>query len=427
MIERIELFTTNKERLLFLLTLLFISSISLGFKYYSYKQFTAFDSQLVEVEVLKQYIKTKQTIKGYDRTYQVLKLKTDDGLSFYTIASKNLEPLKDKKLKLEIWAGDISFLEYLQSFFAYGKILSIEKDSSLRERVSQNIDMQHQDSNISQLYNALYLAKPLSFELQKQFSSLGISHLIAISGFHLGLLSAFFLLLIRYPYKFLQNRYFPYRNYKRDSFLIIGFVLFFYMLFVDTPPSLLRAFVMMLVGFILYDRGVKIISMETLFVAVSLILALFPALLFSIGLWLSVAGVFYIFLFLIHYDKRSNLWKLCFLPIWVYIMMLPYALVIFENFSLYHPLSILLTTLFTLFYPLSLLLHFFHLGNLLDALLQFLMYLNIEAENIKLHWSFLAIEILFSLIAIKQENIARLLLFYCCSIFIYSIYYVAEF
>jgi competence protein ComEC len=251
-----------------------------------------------------QYTKTKLTKKGNPRTYQVLKLKSDSGLNFYTIASKKLPLIKGKKVEMEIWAGGISFLEYLRTFFGFSKILRIYDDDSLQEKVAQNIASQHQDENLSQLYNALILATPLSRELQTHFSALGVSHVIAISGFHLGLLWAVLYFLIKYPYRWLQARYFPYRNMKRDTFLLIVCVLFAYMLFLETPPSLLRAFGMLVVGFFLYDRGVEIISMQTLFVTILLLLSLFPTLIFSLGFWLSSFGVFYIFLFL-----RSN-WKI---------------------------------------------------------------------------------------------------------------------
>jgi len=227
----------------------------------------------------------------------------------------------------------------------------------LKQKLSSFINRQHTNTNIAALYNALFLASPLPKAMQIQFSKLGISHLIAISGFHLGVLAAILFFLFKYPYKILQNRYFPYRSYKRDSFIFISLILLGYLLFLDSPPSLLRAFAMLIVGFVLYDRGIQVISMQTLLVTILLLLALFPKLIFSIGFWLSISGVFYIFLFLIHFKEISKIKQFVLLPFWVYLMMLPYSLAIFGNFSLYHPLSILWTSLFTLFYPLSIALH----------------------------------------------------------------------
>jgi len=425
MLERVSLFSSKKETFLFLLFAFFLFLISISYEFYSYKKFTAFDSQLVNAKVLYQYEKSKLTKSGKTKTYQVLKLKSDDGLVFYTIASKDLPSIKNRKVELEIWAGEISFYEYLRTFFAFSKIIEVSQDESLKAKIQQNIQMQHTNKDIVSIYQALYLAKPLKYELQSLFSSLGISHLIAISGFHLGVLSGVLFFLIKMPYKFLQNRYFPYRSYKLDSFFIIIFVLFLYLIFLESPPSLLRAFMMLLVGFILYDRGVKIISMQTLFVSVILLLALFPKLIFALGFWLSVAGVFYIFLFLIHFKELSKWWQFFLLPIWIYIMMLPYSLGIFSNFSLYHPLSIIWTSIFVVFYPLSLLLHFLGFGDLLDFALRFLLELDVNAKSVELHYSWLFFEILLSVLSIYKRSFVFVLLFFCIGVFIHSIYDIA--
>jgi len=415
----VRFFETKKDFFLFLLTAFSIFVLSISYQYYKYTELTKFDSQLINAVVIKQYRKTKLTKKGKIKSYQVLKLKSDDGLTFYTIANKKLENLKDKNIQLEVWAGNISFYEYLRNFFAFSKVLKIYKKPTLMRDATAFINKQHQDANMSNLYKALFLATPLNPQLQKTFSNLGISHLIAISGFHLGVLSAILFFLIKYPYKFLQNRYFPYRSYTRDTFVIIALILFAYLLFLDFPPSLLRAYVMLIVGFILYDRGMKIVSMQTLFITVILLLALFPKLLFSIGFWLSISGVFYIFLFLIHFKHLSKTKQFLLLPFWVYLMMLPYSLTIFGNFTLYHPLSILWTSLFTLFYPLEILLHIMGHGNLLDGVIENLIDIKLNAVNHNTALRYLIIEVLLSGFAIFRRVALYLLLLYTLSIFIY--------
>ncbi|WP_457747015.1 ComEC/Rec2 family competence protein [Sulfurimonas sp.] len=251
-----------------------------------------------------------------------------------------------------------------------------------------------------------------------------ISHLIAISGFHLGVLTALLYLFLKYPYKILQTNYFPYRSYTQDTFIIIASTLFVYMLFIDSPASLLRAFTMLIIGFILYSRGIKIISMQTLFLSCVLLIVLFPRLIFNIGFFLSLGGVFYIFLFMQYYGKGGKVWHFVLLPLWIYIMMLPYTLTLFGNFSLYHPLSIIWTALFSLFYPLAIFLHFTGEGNLLDSSLEYLLHLEPSAVIIKLSPWFSLIEALISIAAIFKKEALYLLILYTVSIFIYSIYYV---
>ena len=425
MIDKVSLFKNRRDFFHFLLLAFTIFALSISLEFYNYKELTKFDSQLVNATVLKQYSKTKLTKSGKTKTYQVLKLKSEDGFTFYSTASKKLSNIKYKRIQLEVWAGKISFYEYMRGFFCFSKILQVYTDKSYKTEVNSFIDSQHQDNNISLLYQALFTAKQLPRELQTLFSNLGVSHLIAISGFHLGVLSAVLFFLFKFPYTFLQNRYFPYRSSKIDSFIFISTILLLYLLFLDSPPSLLRAFVMLLIGFFLYDRGIKVISMQTLLLTVILILAFFPRLFFSIGLWLSVSGVFYIFLFLIHFKHMSKIWQFIALPFWVYFLMLPFSLIIFGNFTLVHPLSIIWTSLFTLFYPLAIFLHLLNFGDLLDPLLSSFMRLSTESIKIELDMKLLAVQVLLSFLSIYKKKFLILLLLYSLSFFIYAIYYVA--
>jgi competence protein ComEC len=357
----------------------------------------------VDANVLKQYTKTKRNKHNKLRSYQVLKLKAEDGFEFYSSVNLKFLPSVGKKLRLNISTKKVNFYNFLFGFYASSKILTIYKEQTLKERLNRFIAYQHKDQNISKLYQALYTATALPSELQKVFSSLGVSHLIAISGFHLGVLSALIFFLFKYPYTFLQNRYFPYRSYHRDSFILVSFILLGYLLFLGSPPSLLRAFSMLVVGFVLYDRGVEIISMQTLLLTVLSLLALFPNLLLSIGFWLSVSGVFYIFLFLLHFKTMDKVKQFIFIPFWVYFFMLPYSLVIFGNFSVYHPLSIVWTSLFTLFYPLSIVLHLLGYGALLDPLIDNFISLYSKDTLVSISTIFLVTHILFSLLAVYNK------------------------
>ncbi|MDF1878238.1 ComEC/Rec2 family competence protein [Sulfurimonas sp. SAG-AH-194-C20] len=420
MLEKVSLFQTKKDFLNFFILACVLLAISMGMEYYNFKQLTKFDSQLVNATVLKQYTKTKIK-KGKLKTYQVLKLKSEDGFTFYTTASKKLQDIKYKHVTLEVWAGKTSFYDYMQSFYSFSKIIEIHTDTSYKTGLNSRINKQHKSKDVSLVYQALFTAKQLPLELQKVFSSLGISHLIAISGFHLSVLSGILFFLIKYPYRYLQKRFFPYRSLRVDSFIIIAISLLIYLVFLDMPPSLLRAFVMLLIGFILYDRGLKIISMQTLFLTLVLVLVIFPRLYFNIGFWLSIAGVFYIFLFLLHFNDRSKVWKFLMLPFWLYFTMLPYSIVIFGNFSIYHPLSIIWTGLFTLFYPIGIFLHLIGSGNLFDSYLGLLMHLETHTVEILIDLKFLFVEVGLSLLAMYHRVFIYALLMYLLGFFIYAI------
>lgn len=386
-------------------------------EYQNYKNFTKFDTALVNATVLSQYTKTKES-----KTYQILKLKSDTGFVFYTMKNRAFADATGKTLKLEITTDKVTFYNFLTSFFSYSTIFDSSYDETLKQKLNNFIAAQHESKEIASVYQALFFAMPLEKNLQANFSVLGVSHIVAISGFHLGILSALLYLLLSRPYKILQNRYFVYRNSKVDLFVIIATLLLFYMLFLDSPDSLLRSFAMLIVGTVMYDRGFKIISMQTLFLTILLLLVFFPRLLFSLGFWLSVFGVFYIFLFLIHFKHLSTVWKFFLVEFTTYLLMLPLALAIFGAFGFYHPFSIILSMLFILFYPLSIFLHIIGYGNLFDGLLQSLILLGETKHVVPLSIPFLALHIAISFWAIFKKLGMWVLLAYSSGIFVYALY-----
>lgn len=98
---------------------------------------------------------------------------------------------------------------------------------------------------IRELFNALFLAIPVSSQLRDIITAYGIAHVVALSGFHIVVLSFIIYWILYFPYSFLQNRYFPYRNRRFDILLITMAILFYYLLLTDIVPSLLRAFVLL--------------------------------------------------------------------------------------------------------------------------------------------------------------------------------------
>lgn len=423
-LQRLELFSTKKEFFVFLSICAFIFIYALLIEYNNYKNLTRFDTAFVDAQVIKQYKKSKLTKTGKKKTYQVLKLQAKEGFTFYTSVNKNFENIKNKKIKLKIYSSKISFYEYMTMFYAYSRVIHVNKTVSLKEKLNNKISVLHSSEQIASIYKALYTATPLDKELQNLFSKLGVSHLLAISGFHLGVLAALLYIVFKFPYRFLQQRYFPYRSFRIDSFIFVSVSLFIYLIFLDTPPSLLRAYTMLVIGFILYDRGYKIISMQTLLLTVILLLSFSPRLFFSIGFWLSVSGVFYIFLFLIHFKSLSKTWQFVLVPFWVYLMMLPFSLAIFGGFSIYHPLSIIWTTLFSIFYPLSILLHVLCFGDFFDFVLDWLLNLNDTDFLVDIGYMYIGLHVALSLVSVFRKKILYLLLFEAVLIFVYAVYIV---
>ncbi len=400
MLVRLDLFEERRDYLEFAVFALAILLVSLSLEFYHYTQLKKHKTAIIKAHILSEY--TKTTSK---KSYKVIKLQSEHGAVFYTTASTRFHSIKNHDVTIKIWTNRLNFLSYLKGFYTKGWFLKTTQHHSIRDELAKKLQALHKEADIACIYAALYLAKPLTYELYKRFSALGINHLFAISGFHLGILSSVILFLLYWLYKLPHKRYFPYRNIQRDIFIAAAIVLFGYVYFLGSPPSLVRAYAMLIVGFILYDRGFEVVSIQTLFVTAVLLIALFPRLFFSLGFWLSVAGVYYILLFLIHF-KELPIWKqFLLIPIWVYLAMLPLSLYIFNSFSLWHPVSILFSILFTLFYPLSLVLHLIGFGDLLDPLLSWIVHTPLKVYKVTLPPWFIIPYALLSLAALKDKKL----------------------
>ncbi len=406
--EKLEFFRSKKELLYFSLGMLLLFVLHLLWRYEHYRAFHAHKFYRTEAVVLNHY----QKVKPSGKRYHVLRLKSDDGAVFYTTSYEDIIDLKGRRIALGLVTEHISFWDYLRTFYVPTYDLRIfEKGWSVKEWLKAHIEAQHENNTTKALFTALFLGDPIPRDLRSDVAKLGISHLIAISGFHLGVLFAILCFLFRYPYYRLQERYFPYRNMRFDLTMVILTILFGYLLMLGFIPSLLRSFVMLAYGFFLFHRHFRILSFEVLFVTVLTILALFPAFLFSIGFWFSVAGVFYIYLFLHHFSHLKK-WQIAAgLNIWVYLLMIPIVHTFFDTFSWHQLYSPLLSMLFAIFYPLELFLHLIGLGNLLDGAVMKLLQQHATIYHFTTpHW-FLALYLLLSLLAIRYRTVAFMLPF----------------
>ena len=370
--QSLHLFQNHKERFYFLFVVFFISVFNLSLEYNNFFNFTKNEVYNTDVKVINIYHKN---------SYDVLKLQNDD-ITFFTSIDKNSDIKQLDNLNIYIITSKINFYRYLKGFYtkSFG-ITKLKDKKTLQKSLYNYIGSQHKDQTLSSLYSALFLAIPVQSDLRDIFSTYGISHLIAISGFHLGVLSVVFYFLLNLIYKPIHQRYIPYRNKRFDIMVVVGFLLFLYMYLVQTPPSLLRAFVMFIFGFYLLRQNIKLVSFETLFIVVVTIVSLFPKLLFSLSLWFSVAGVFYIFLFLKYFSTVNRYLQLIFFNFWIYLAINPIVHHFFDTTSLIQLVSPILTILFTLFYPITLVLHIFGIGWVFDSALSFFINLDFNTTQ----------------------------------------------
>jgi len=384
MLLEVKLFDSKREFFLFLGILLLIFFINIGYKYHIYKTIKSTPTYQTTAKVINQYVKTKDK-----KSYIVFKLRAKEGFVFYSTSREDLKDLYADTLLVKFKTKNLSFLDMFKPTYIFVYDIRVVKKDRFKEELLKKIDSQHESFMTKELFKALFLAKPISKELRKKVSDLGISHLIAISGFHLGVLFFMFYFLLQKVYRILQDRFFPYRSAKFDLTVMVIFLLFGYLYLLGFVPSLVRSYVMLIVGFYLYDRFVKIVSFEVLFVTVCLIVAFIPEFIFSIGFWFSVSGVFFIYLFL-HYFSHLKSWQtVLLLNIWVYLAMLPIIHYVFDKFTFLQLLSPFLSIVFIAFYPLELFLHLIGYGGLLDPLILKLFSLESSVYHIKTPFWFL--------------------------------------
>lgn len=340
----------------FFLTFLALNGI---WHYLKYRSFTAYDSQVIGAYVLKQRCSTK----GCYLTYLL-----DNGYKVRSKESPALRDLRGYHVLLWVKSDMVQFVQSFRTFFAPSAIVAVDSSQRLwRYSVADAMAAQHNNHALGELIAALYLGTPFQSRYYHQLSALGISHLSAISGFHVGIMATVLFALLYWPYRVMQAHYFPYRSRTFDITAMVLLILFGYVLFAGAIPSLLRAYAMMVIGFLFYYSGIKLLQFKTLALAVLILVALFPFLLFSIGFWLSVLGVFNIFLFLRYFKALSLWWQTPLLGIWLYVSMLPLSLYLFKNFSMAHPFSIIASLLFMPFYIVEIALHLLGYGGALDS------------------------------------------------------------
>lgn len=401
-----------KEWGIILSTLLVIFFINLGLEYSHYTHYYQSHKEPKEIygQVIAQYTK----VSPKNTSYEVLKIQTQDGANIYTTSKEHIKDLSQAFIRLWGKSAKCDFVQYLRSCYFLSFSLSVDSKKDYRAYLREFIASQHTNVLMGELYKTLYIADFLQKPLRDVANTLGIAHVIAISGFHLGILSLGFGFLLHFLYKKI-HRFFPYRNRFYDVGAIIIALLFGYLVILDFSASFLRAWVMAFVGFFLAFMGAKIMQFRFLMLIGLICIAFFPRLLFSVGFFLSFFGVFYIYLFVRYFkvldyaqkdfipSKNKESWRgvmnMCLSNFWghkFYIfVLLPlfFNTVIFTNmlilvhfffpyFSIYTIASIPITIGFTLFFPASIVAHCFNFGGVFDNFLIWLFSLDLDSVEV---------------------------------------------
>jgi len=405
-LEKPKFYEKKKEFVYMMAFLLLLLLLRLFFSYQSYTEFTSKPFYFTHATVLNAYEKSK-----HGKRYTVLKLRADEGFTFYTTTHKK-EDFSHKKVRIQIFPNaGIAFKDYLGTFYVKSRIKElITRPDTVKDLLLSKVAGQHEDTSIASFYNAIFFATAIDKRLREKIALLGVSHLVALSGFHLTILWGLIYGLLLLLYRPLQQKKFPYRFALIDVGAVTMLLLGLYLWFVDFPSSLVRSYAMVFAGWAVLCMGIELLSFRFLATIILTLLVLFPSLLVSLGFWLSVSGVFYIFL-LLQYTKDYNKWLITLLviPVGIFLLMLPVVHNIFGVTSAYQLLSPLLSLIFIVFYPLMMFLHLLNLGGIFDGMLLWLFSLpTISVEHILPFWLGL-IYITLSLAAIWNRKIFYML------------------
>ncbi|MDR1976817.1 MAG: ComEC/Rec2 family competence protein [Campylobacteraceae bacterium] len=382
--------------------LLCILLVNIAFKYADFLEFksrswASFRGDLVNIVPL---------IAKNGRAYQRLYVKNDDGITL-TVAYFAKDEFKiNMRVGFRVKTDGVTFADFLSRRFYAPSVLvwANEAEASLRDRLFDAIALQHEDKLTKELFGALFLATPISKELRDAVQLFGVSHLIAISGFHLGIIFAFLYALLNLPYRFFQNRYFPYRNARWDISLVVFLLLGGYLWLIDMTPSFLRSYVMGAAGFLFLWRGVNVINFELLFLCAAFLVSLFPHLAFNVGFILSCFGVFFIFVYVRHFGDSFKVWQSAVLiNIWLFLAMTPLVHYWFGALSVMQFACVPLSILFVLFYPIEAVLHLIGWGGILDSFIVKFLSFQVQSLEVKTPLWLLAVYILLSFGAAKRR------------------------
>ena len=352
----------RREWGIFLAAAFALFALTLSWNYLRYREFVSHKKIEIDADVLLQYTKSRE-----GRSYEVLKLAGEDGTVFYTTSREPIKNLRGRRVSMLLFPKRVPFFDWLSTPYIPSYVLAVLPERSARMRLFEQIAAQHDDARMRELYGALFLALPISKELRREVTKLGVNHLLALSGFHMAFLWALVYGGLSLLYRPLQNRWFPWRHRLLDVGAVALVLLGGYLWLTGSPPSLLRAYAMLAVGWAAVLFGLELFSFSFLAVCAVALVALFPSLLFSIGFALSVWGVFSIYLFL-RWSEGWPKWAVfTLLNLYVYVAMLPVVHLFFGTFSLPQLLSPLLTALFALFYPLQMALHALGWGGVFDG------------------------------------------------------------
>ncbi len=157
---------------------------------------------------------------------------------------------------------------------------------NIKDNLENRVTQLFEPENVS-FFSALLLGNRdfLEVEQSEKFAITGMSHILAISGFHFGIIFSIAFIL----FSFIRNKW--------VKFILLSFFLLLYLAVVGFPPSGVRATIMIISFLFANTLERKVSSLNILAFVLLLMMIFAPNLMFSIGFQLSFLAVLGIVLF----------------------------------------------------------------------------------------------------------------------------------
>lgn len=241
---------------------------------------------------------------------------------------------------------------------------------SLRIRASEIFDNKLSPS-AADISKGITLRYREDTEIIKNIVDVGLSHILSVSGLHLGIIFIMIFYLISLTGVGIKLRY-----------LLSCIIMFLYSFMIGFNPSLLRALIMIFV--LMYKRIYRpnISDVDSLLFTASVSLIINPYYIYSIGFILSylcIYGIIFIFrkfrkLYSNKDGFKNKFYSALFLNISIQIATLPIVIYFFNKINIFSILiNILLVPIFTLYLILSMLLLFTSRINIISTIIAFVL------------------------------------------------------
>ncbi len=235
---------------------------------------------------------------------------------------------KNKNIHHFMYSNDIVVLKSSISIF-----------SELRTQIINNIESCNLNQSSKSIVKAMLLGDKSDLgEISKVFRNTGTSHVLAISGLHVGIIATILFFLC----SFLPSKF------DKLSYILVILGVWVFCVLSGAMPSTIRASVMLTCFLIGKSSGRNRLSYNYCFAAAFLMLLFNPNLIFDIGFQFSFLAIFGILFFYDHIYKTlqfkgvfNYIWQLFSVSLAAQVMITPFSLYYFHEF----PLLFLITSL----------------------------------------------------------------------------------